>query len=169
MGNPSKKFKDYQRLRQEFDGSDPIIRAFKTGGNGRAGHRQRVSNLPEWAMNNAALRALLLRAFPKLETNPTQRARAGRWAFIIQHYFRLGYTALHVAMLRRHEDDKKSARASQDWHATNAQPCVMPEKEEMENLVKRITDTVGRISRVAQGLRTDSKPRIGKMGRPRKV
>jgi hypothetical protein len=43
------------------------------------------------------------------------------------------------------------------------------EKGEIEKLIKRVTDTVGRISRVAKGLRTNGKPRIGKLGRPRKV
>jgi hypothetical protein len=169
MGNPGEKFKHYKKLRKKFDGSDPIFRALKTGGDGRAGHNQRVANTPEWLMNDAAVRAVLLRAFPKMGTNPTHRKRAGRWASIIKMYFRLGYTASHVAMELRYDDDRKSDRAPQVRDATNARQSWMSEKKEIENLTKRVTDTVARILLVEQGLRTDSKPRIGKMGRPRKV
>jgi hypothetical protein len=166
MGNPTRKFNDFHSLRQRFDGSDPIMDALKTGGDSRSGHAQRVANPPEWAVNDVTLRAVLLRAFPNMKTNPTQRARARRWAFIIQHYFRLGYTAQRVALEVRYEDAKKSG---QDWDAANAEQSGKAVEQEIENLVKRVTDTVGRISRVAKGLRTDNKPRIGKMGRPRKV
>jgi hypothetical protein len=169
MGNPSKKFKDYQRLRQEFDGSDKIINAVTVRGNGRAGHDQRVANAPEWAMNNAALRALLLRAFPRMETSPTQRARAGRWARIISLYFSQGCTALDVAMTIRYDDSRKPARTPQGRDATNAKLRLMSEEEDLDKLTKRVEDTLARILRAEQGLRTDGKPRIGKMGRPRKV
>ena len=169
MGNPSKKFKDYQRLRQEFDGSDAIMRGLKTVGNSRSAHTQRVENTPEWLMNDVAVRAVLLRAFPKMNTNPTQRDRAGRWALIIHYYFRLGYTALHAAMFLRHDDAKKSGRAPQEWDAMKTRLSWMSEKKKIKNLTKRVEDTVARILRTEKGLRTDRKPRTGKMGRPRKV
>jgi hypothetical protein len=169
MGNPSKKFKDHRKLRQKFDGSDQIIAGVQVFGNGRAGHNQRVANTPEWLMNDAAVRAVLLRAFPKMETNPTHRKRAGRWASIINLYFCQGYTALQVAMELRYDDAEKSARVPQGRDATNVQPSRMSEKRELEILTKRVEDTAARILLVKQGLRTDSKPRIGKMGRPRKV
>jgi hypothetical protein len=169
MGNPSRKLNDYHKLRQKFDGSDQIIRGLKVFGNGLAGHDQRVANTPEWVRNDAAVRAVLLRAFPKWNTNPTQHERAGRWARIINLYFILGYPASRVAMELRHDDAEKSARVAQGRDATHAQPSRISEKKEIEILTKRVTDTVARILLVAQGLRTDRKPRIGKMGRPRKV
>ena len=168
MGNLSKKFKDYEKIRQNFDRNDPIFGALRTGGNGPAGHNRRVANVPEWVMNDAAVRAVLLRAFPKWNTNPTQHERAGRWARIIDLYFRAGHTALHVAMILRHDDAEKSARTAQGRDATNAKLRLMSEKKETEVLTKRVTDTVARILLLARGLRTDSKLRNGKMGRPRK-
>jgi hypothetical protein len=53
MGNPTKKFDDFDTLREQFDGDDPIFGALKTGGNGRAGHNERVANTPEWVKDNA--------------------------------------------------------------------------------------------------------------------
>ena len=162
MGNPTKKFKDFRHLRGKFDGDDPIMRGLKTAGNSRSAHNQRVANTPEWTKNDASIRAVLLRAFPKMNTNPTQRQRAGRWAFIIQYYFRLSFTTLHVAMLLPHGTDKPRPSAEA--------PLPLAAKlEEMKRRTKIVEDTVARILRVAKGLRTDKKPRSGKMGRPRKV
>jgi hypothetical protein len=166
MGNPKKKFNDFANLRQHFDRNDPIFGALKTAGNGQAGHNQRVANTPEWATDNAQVRAVLLRAFPKIGTNLTHRKRAARWAFIIKHYFQLGKEASKVALELRYEEAKKSG---EDWDAANAEQSRKAVEQEIENLIKRVTDTIGRISRVAKGLRTNGKPRIGKLGRPRKV
>jgi hypothetical protein len=164
MGNPKKKFNDFDSLRQLFDGDDPIMWALKTGGNGRTGHNQRVANTPEWVRDNAQVRAVLLRAFPRWNTNQTQYERALRWVYIIQHYFRMGETASLIALELRHMDKSKEV-------ALELQGGKAPKQEngEIEKLIKRVTDTVDRISRVAKGLRTTGKPRIGKLGRPRKV
>jgi hypothetical protein len=167
MGNPTKKFNDFDKLRQRFDGSDPLLRGLKTGSTSRSGHDQRVANTPEWLMNDAAVRVVLLRAFPKMDTNPTQRKRAERWALIIHYYFRLACTASHAALWLRHDDAKKSG--IQDWETVNAPVNRAAEEKDIENLTKRVEDTVARILRTERGLRTDCKPRIGKMGRPRKV
>lgn len=151
-------------LRQRFDGSDAVVRGLKTASTTRSGHDQRVANAPEWLMNDPAVRAVLLRAFPKMNTNPTQRNRAGRWALLINLYFRQGVTTLGVAMILRHSDIvKKFGRGAQAWDAMNAPG------DSLERLMKRVEDTAGRILRVGNGLRTDGKPRTGKMGRPGKV
>jgi hypothetical protein len=164
MGNPKKKYNDFKNLRQQFDGSDPIFGAFKTGGNGWAGHNDRVANPPEWAMDDAAVRAILLRAFPRWNKNQTQYERALRWVYIIQHYFRMGEPASLIALELRHMDKSEEV-------ALEVQTGKAPkqEKGEIERLIKRVTDTVDRISRVAKGLRANGKPRIGKLGRPKKV
>jgi hypothetical protein len=164
MRNPKKKFKDHEKLRQNFDRNDPIFGALKTGGDGRTGHNQRVANVPEWVMNDAAVRAVLLRAFPRWNTNQTQYERALRWVYIIQHYFRMGETASLIALELRHMDKSKEVALELQGGKAPKQ-----EKGEIEKLIKRVTDTVDRISRVAKGLRTNGKPRIGKLGRPRKV
>jgi hypothetical protein len=165
MGNPTKEFNDFQFLRQSFDGSDAIMRAFTTRANGRAAHVKRLANVPKWVMNNAAVIEVLLRAFPKMKTNPTQRRRAGTWAYIIHHYYRLGETALGVAVQLRHDlGQRASTRLRGGTKSVNPTSA-----DDIENLTKRVQDTIARILRVEQGLRTDRKSRSGKMGRPRKV
>jgi hypothetical protein len=66
------------------------------------GHRiikQRRGNrpVPSWATDNIQLRGLLLRAFPKLADNPKHRLAAGRWARVVQLYFRSQLTEGQVA------------------------------------------------------------------------
>ena len=110
MGNPKKKFNDFDSLRQLFDSDDPIFRGVGVFGNGQAGHEERVANTPEWVRDNAQVRAVLLRAFPKLGTNLTQRARAARWMFIINRYFLMGREASKIAMELRHLEAWKSGQ-----------------------------------------------------------
>ena len=141
MGNPTKKFNDFNSLRHSFDGSDPVFRALRTGGNIRAAHNQRVANTPDWTRNDAAIRAVLLRAFPRMDSNPTQRKRAGRWAFIIHNYFRLGFTALHVAMLLLHGTEKPRLGAEVRSRSTG-------KLEETKHQTKIVEDTAARILRV---------------------
>lgn len=47
--------------------------------------RRRV---PQWVFEDNRIRALLSETFPKLATDDGQRKRAGRWARVIQLYFR---------------------------------------------------------------------------------
>lgn len=44
--------------------------------------------VPKWVFDDAKIKIVLLKAFPKLASDPTQRRRAGRWAQVIQIYFR---------------------------------------------------------------------------------
>jgi hypothetical protein len=85
--------KDFQQLRKVFEGGDP----FMTGGHQVVGMRKRKRVIPEWTRNNKIVRELLLRSFPKLLTNPKQRAAASRWARIIHLFFRLQWTHRQVA------------------------------------------------------------------------
>jgi hypothetical protein len=64
---------------------------------GRASHSERLKRIPEWAKHNDQIQALLLRSFPKLEIDPNQRNRAGRWARIIQLYYRAMWTQSMIA------------------------------------------------------------------------
>ena|ERR1017187_2933189 len=52
---------------------------------------------PIWATEASQTRRLLLQAFPKLVTDEKQRAKAGRWARVIQLYFRVQLTEGQVA------------------------------------------------------------------------
>lgn len=57
----------------------------------------RERKIPEWAQSDEQVQIILQRSFPKLKTNPKQRQRAGRWARIIQLFYRSKMTGTHVA------------------------------------------------------------------------
>jgi|ERR1035437_2752825 hypothetical protein len=89
----------YKQLRQKFDGADSFVAGgHAVGGKPGTLHAGRVANTPEWAYDDEQVRQLLLKVFPNWKTNPVQRARAARWAIIIQLYFRIGWTSTRVAM-----------------------------------------------------------------------
>jgi hypothetical protein len=83
----------YSQLRKVVDTSDLFI----SDGNQDVGARQYARLVPAWAKSDKAIKSLLLRSFPKLATDPKQREAAGRWAAVINLYFRLGYTRSQVA------------------------------------------------------------------------
>lgn len=89
----------FGQLRKVFDGDDQFVsgghQVVKSAGATR--HATRVSKTPEWALSNEQVQALLLRSFPKLATDPKQRERAGRWAQIIQLYYRAAWTENQIA------------------------------------------------------------------------
>src|ERR1035437_684698 len=89
----------YKQLRQKFDGADSFVAGgHAVGGKPGTLHAGRVANTPEWAYDDEQVRQLLLKVFPKLATNPRQRARAAKWMIIIQLYFRMGQTSSRIAM-----------------------------------------------------------------------
>lgn len=59
--------------------------------------REKYGGIPEWVMNDAEVRSLLLRLFPKLSTDRKHRVRAGRWAAVIHLYYRCGLSSTEVA------------------------------------------------------------------------
>ena len=69
-------------LRSVFDGKDGFM----------TGHqilkvRRPKRKTPEWTRTQTGIQQILLKAFPKLKTDESQRQRAGRWARVIQLYF----------------------------------------------------------------------------------
>jgi hypothetical protein len=88
MPNP-----EYAELRGHVDGQDP----FMTGGHQIIKMRRGNRVIPDWAKNNKKMQAMLNRSFLELRTNPKQRARAARWATVIQLYFRMQMTRGQVA------------------------------------------------------------------------
>lgn len=52
---------------------------------------------PKWVLDDEQIRVLLLRVFPKLQTNTRQRIRASRWAAIIRMYYSSGMTESDIA------------------------------------------------------------------------
>ncbi len=59
--------------------------------------RREERSMPDWAKSDTGVQKILLTAFPKLHEKPLQRKRAGRWAQVIQLYFRQGWTFSEVA------------------------------------------------------------------------
>jgi hypothetical protein len=79
-------------LRQQFDFSESFMTGHQT-----VGPRTYKRPIPEWAYNDAKIKALLLTAFPKLKTNKRQKHAAERWALVIHLYFRMNYTRSQIA------------------------------------------------------------------------
>jgi len=149
VSNPTPE--QFSELRKHyFDGGDQIMRGLSIGGSPRSGNRIRAVNPPEWAVNNDLLREVLLRAFPKLETNETQYRRAILWVEIIHRFFRCGHPASLVAM----ELFSEEGLAKRPWLRASSNP------------EKYVENTVRRMRRIAAGLRGTGKPRRGARGRP---
>ena len=91
--------KNIGSLRHKFDGSEP----FMSGGHqlitttGASQHKRRLAKLPVWALDDVIIKSILLTAFPRLQTDDNQRARAGKWASIINYYFKMGWTQSKIA------------------------------------------------------------------------
>src|SRR5260370_24383330 len=83
--------KIHEQLRQHFDGSEGIMTGFQIGA-----ARTYMRKAPAWVMDNVKIQRILLRAFPKLRTDPRQRHQAARWAQVVVLYFHLGYTAKQI-------------------------------------------------------------------------
>lgn len=85
--------RDFKQLRTFLDGDDPFV----VGGHQMSDIRRKERPVPVWTKNDSEVRAVLLRAFPRLETDGRQRQSAARWLRIIYLYFRLQYTHRQTA------------------------------------------------------------------------
>jgi hypothetical protein len=83
----------FKELRGYLDGQD----TFMTGGHQVIKPRQSNRETPDWATSNNKIQVILLRSFPKLRTNLTQRKGAARWAEIIQLYYRMHVSKRQIA------------------------------------------------------------------------
>src|ERR1700719_4810332 len=70
---------------------------FMTRGHQIVHARTYKRKVPAWTLKDKEVQKVLLRAFPKLATDDNQRESAGRWVWVIQLYFRLGYTRGQIA------------------------------------------------------------------------
>jgi len=59
--------------------------------------RRHKRKIPSALRNDTVVQKLLLRSFPKMNTSAMQRWRAGRWARVIQLYFRAGRSYMETA------------------------------------------------------------------------
>lgn len=89
----------YTQLRRKFDGADSFVSGgHSVRGAGHTLHSERTARTPEWVNNDAEVRSLLLKVFPKWETNEHQHKLAAQWVLIIHLYFRMGMTSSQVAV-----------------------------------------------------------------------
>jgi hypothetical protein len=70
-------------LRNLVDANDGFIRGHQVNK-----IRRRLRKVPDWIKSEQQIQIILQRAFPKLKTDLKQRKKAGRWARVIQLYFR---------------------------------------------------------------------------------
>lgn len=81
----------YIQLRKVFDSSDGFVAGgHATRGSANSKHVTRLAKIPTWTNDNKKVQLLLLVAFPKLKKTDKQRAKAARWAQVIQLYYRMG-------------------------------------------------------------------------------
>jgi len=87
------------QLRTKFDGDDPVRLAFRIGGLRRSGgKRSQRREAPTWALNDKAIRKILLRSFPKLSSDDKQHRAAARWAHVIYLFWHLKLTIGQIAL-----------------------------------------------------------------------
>lgn len=93
---PSANTRDvYGELRHSMDGSDP----FMTGGHQVISPRRAYKkDHPAWTKSDEKIKQILLRSFPKLQTDRRQRLAAARWLRIIHMYYRVGETIGTIAL-----------------------------------------------------------------------
>ena len=59
-------------------------------------YEQKRLNPPIWAVDDEQLQALLLRVFPKLESDKNQREHAGKWVRVIYLFYRLTWSTGYI-------------------------------------------------------------------------
>lgn len=84
--------KDRKKLRGKIDGSDGFM-----SGYGISKARTYLRKTPAWVLSNSETRKIISLAFPKVATDPRQRAMAGKWVQVIHLYYKLGYTRRQIA------------------------------------------------------------------------
>lgn len=88
---------DKKSLLEVFDAKDSFMKGHDVRGKPSSTFTRRSHNLPLWIRDKKAIQELLLKVFPKLRTDPRQQERAGRWARVIQLFFRFPLPARMVA------------------------------------------------------------------------
>jgi hypothetical protein len=84
--------RDLKQIRSVIDGSDSFLSGYQI-----AAPRANARVTPLWVYDKAVIKRILLRSFPRFDTDVKQRDAAGRWARIIHLYFNLRYTYKEVA------------------------------------------------------------------------
>lgn len=78
---------DFRYLSQQLDVHD----GFMTGHEIKKAKGAQENRVPPgWALDDEKIKQILLRSFPKMQTNEAQRKKAGRWLRAIHLYYRMG-------------------------------------------------------------------------------
>ncbi|MHB8485504.1 MAG: hypothetical protein ACYDCM_07225 [Candidatus Acidiferrales bacterium] len=77
-----------------FDGSE----SFMAGGHQIVKTRHNRRSIPAWAQDPDQVKAILLRAFPNLQTSFVQKERAGKWLRVIYLYWQAGFDSVTVCL-----------------------------------------------------------------------
>lgn len=85
---------ELRQLRKKFDSKDPFIAGGHQILKPRSDDKKSV---PEWALNDKKVKEIILRSFPKFNTDTRQRKGAARWIRIIHLYWRMNQTRGQVA------------------------------------------------------------------------
>ncbi len=87
----SRRGKEFSRTISEFGSGE--VGGFQINESGIGAEKE----IPPWVLLKEEIQKVLLTAFPKLQTDPKHRRRAGRWAQVINLYYLQGMTAEEVA------------------------------------------------------------------------
>jgi hypothetical protein len=82
----------FAELRGKIDGNDQFMRGHQII---KIRHISR--DIPEWTKTDEGIQQVILRSFPKMNSDSRQRNRAGRWALIIHLYFRMQESRTFIA------------------------------------------------------------------------
>ena len=85
------------RIIPGLDRNELFQKGYLIRGAPKGSWKKRTENIPAWALNNKTVKELLLMVFPKMSSDRRQRDRAGRWARVIQIYFRAARPASETA------------------------------------------------------------------------
>ena len=81
-----------KRLRNVLDGNDVFLQHHQT-----IKIRRPKKKIPSWVESNVEIQKLLLLCFPLMKTDPNHRARAGRWARVINLYYKRQWSRGQIA------------------------------------------------------------------------
>jgi len=83
--------------------------------------------MPKWMNRDSDIQRVLLRVFPKLETDKHQHENALRWLRVIHWYFKIGWSAqdvaekLHISAKTVHETAQRIRYAGAGLRTTGKQ------------------------------------------------
>lgn len=117
-----------------FSGSDHFMGGHQIINSNRShvGYRRASA---DWSQDDDVVRELLLRVFPKLESNEKQRVRAGRWMRIIHLFYRAGLSYGDVAEEMKSSLSTVRSALQHIRRAAKGRPC----NRSIKNFKRRAT------------------------------